>query len=211
MSLNKRDFQLFMKRLRKEHGKNHPKIRYYCAGEYGSKTFRPHYHAIIFDSDERSIAKCWQLGQIHFGKVSGPSIGYTCKYINKGKVIPIHAKDDRIPEFSLMSKGMGVNYLTPQIIAWHRQDLTRLYLTLEDGIKICMPRYYRERIWNESERRTQAELIAVRMDEEENQRQYEYYLSNNYSLKGYEQHREQAAKYRLERHRKRATENRKSI
>lgn len=42
-SLQKRDWQLFMKRLRK-----HFKCRFLVAGEYGDNTFRPHYHAIIF-------------------------------------------------------------------------------------------------------------------------------------------------------------------
>lgn len=45
LTLRKEDFQLFMKRLRKATGQ---KLRYYACGEYGSETFRPHYHAIIF-------------------------------------------------------------------------------------------------------------------------------------------------------------------
>lgn len=44
-TLRKRDLQLFMKRLRKKFGEN---IRFFAAGEYGSDTFRPHYHLIIF-------------------------------------------------------------------------------------------------------------------------------------------------------------------
>ncbi len=46
MTLFKRDFQLFMKRLRKAFPDDH--IRYFMCGEYGSKYFRPHYHAILF-------------------------------------------------------------------------------------------------------------------------------------------------------------------
>lgn len=46
-TLVKRDFQLFMKRLRKNYKYNN-KIRYFAAGEYGDKSLRPHYHAIIF-------------------------------------------------------------------------------------------------------------------------------------------------------------------
>lgn len=44
-TLCKRDFQLFMKRLRKATGQD---LRYYCSGEYGSTTARPHFHAIIY-------------------------------------------------------------------------------------------------------------------------------------------------------------------
>ncbi len=46
LTLCKRDVQLFMKRLRKAFPDD--KIRFYLCGEYGSQTFRPHYHAIIF-------------------------------------------------------------------------------------------------------------------------------------------------------------------
>lgn len=44
-TLDKRDLQLFFKRLRKATGQD---IRYFAAGEYGSTTARPHYHCIIF-------------------------------------------------------------------------------------------------------------------------------------------------------------------
>lgn len=47
-TLEKRELQLFWKRLRKELDKDDIKIRYYVCGEYGDQTHRPHYHAIIF-------------------------------------------------------------------------------------------------------------------------------------------------------------------
>ena len=66
-TLNKRDFQLFMKRLRKTY--SHKTIRYFHVGEYGDRcphtTYgeeplcggcnvgRPHYHAILFNHDFR--------------------------------------------------------------------------------------------------------------------------------------------------------------
>lgn len=46
MTLYKRDFQLFIKRLRKRFPNDN--IRYFACGEYGEKFFRPHYHAIIY-------------------------------------------------------------------------------------------------------------------------------------------------------------------
>lgn len=47
LTLRRRDFDLFMKRLRRRFpGYN---IRFYGCGEYGSETFRPHYHAILFN------------------------------------------------------------------------------------------------------------------------------------------------------------------
>ena len=46
LTLRKRDFQLWMKRLRRAFPDDH--IRFFASGEYGSETFRPHYHAILF-------------------------------------------------------------------------------------------------------------------------------------------------------------------
>ncbi len=46
MTLRKRDFQLFIKRLRKAYPDD--RVRYFAAGEYGEKRLRPHYHAILF-------------------------------------------------------------------------------------------------------------------------------------------------------------------
>lgn len=50
-TLYKRDFQLFMKRLRKAYNEMFPdeQIRFYMSGEYGSRSFRPHYHSIMFN------------------------------------------------------------------------------------------------------------------------------------------------------------------
>ena len=46
LTLRARDLQLFMKRLRKEH--SYERLRFFACGEYGSNSYRPHYHAIIF-------------------------------------------------------------------------------------------------------------------------------------------------------------------
>lgn len=46
MQVNKRDCQLFMKRLRKAYPDL--RIKYLLSAEYGKRTHRPHYHALIF-------------------------------------------------------------------------------------------------------------------------------------------------------------------
>lgn len=45
-SLVKRDWQLFMKRLRRAFPDQ--QLRFFMSGEYGEQNFRPHFHAIIF-------------------------------------------------------------------------------------------------------------------------------------------------------------------
>lgn len=108
MSVKKRDIQLFFKRLRKAHPPGSPALKYFAAAEYGGKTMRPHYHIILFNADIRLISDAWNLGSVHFGTVSGASIGYTLKYISKGQQVPLHENDDREPEFRLMSKNWGL-------------------------------------------------------------------------------------------------------
>lgn len=156
MTLNIRDVQLFFKRLRKLHyntyGKLHP-IKYYCAGEYGSQRKRPHYHLIIFNADPLDIMKAWvdpevnrPIGNVDIGNVSGASISYTVKYINKGAWKPMHSNDDRNPEYSQMSKGLGSNWLTEPIIRQYQSDVERSYILLEGGVKMAIPRYYKDKI-----------------------------------------------------------------
>lgn len=106
MSLCKRDVQLFFKRLRKSHEKG-TVIKYFAVGEYGGKTQRPHYHIILFNADVNKIQTAWNLGSVHYGEVSEASVGYTLKYMMKKSKIPMHRNDDRVKEFSLMSKGLG--------------------------------------------------------------------------------------------------------
>jgi len=157
MTLDKTDIQKFVKRLRKMHTEN-TKISYYVCGEYGTKTKRPHYHAIIFNADINDIENAWKLnneplGDIHCGDVSGASIGYTLKYMCKPKQIPQHQNDDRQKEFSLMSKKLGSNYLTTEMVQWHQNDLlNRMYVPIEEGKKIAMPRYYKQKIYTDVQR-----------------------------------------------------------
>ncbi len=162
MTLDKRDIQTFMKRLRKDSDR---KLKYYICGEYGGKRNRPHYHAIIFNADPEKVEKAWSyykpgnrrspIGSIFIGEVNEASIGYTLKYMQKQGKIPMHKNDDRLKEFSLMSKGLGANYLSPQMKKWHFNDLeNRMYVPLKDGKKVAMPRYYKDKIYNDIQKQT---------------------------------------------------------
>lgn len=147
MTLNPDHVTLWLKRLRKI-SKN--KLKYYYVGEYGTTKNRPHYHMIIFNADIEDIEKTWEHGSVDYGTVTGASIGYTLKYMIKDGRIPMHKNDDRLPEFARMSKGLGINYLTTETMYWHADKhnlLTRLHCTI-DGKKIPMPRYYKEKIFD---------------------------------------------------------------
>lgn len=183
MDLSKRDVQLFLKRLRKDHethwkknnldGQQQPPIRYYLVGEFGGRTSRPHYHALIFNAVLELIQPAWQKGQIHYGEVTNASVGYTLKYMSKTSKIPLHRNDDRTPEFSLMSKKLGSNYLTPEMILWHHKNLTdRMYCTIEGGKKISMPRYYKEKIYSKQQQK--AIGVKARTEQEKRKEKINY-------------------------------------
>jgi hypothetical protein len=210
LTLCKRDVQLYFKKLRKAHGKDHEPIKYYLAGEYGSKTFRPHYHIILFNALEEYIQKSWDKGEIHIGELTEASAAYTAKYINKGKIIPMHKNDDRVPEFSLMSKKLGLNYLSEKIIHYHRADIERNYITLEDGKKISLPRYFREKIWTENERRKQADILAQKFKEIEDQKEQEYYTKNQ-TIEGYEELKNSGRAQRIFQHQQQSRKGRDKI
>lgn len=161
-------FAAFMKRLRKMNGS---KIKYYGVGEYGSRRGRPHYHAIVFGVSNPDYYKdSWNwtdrrdgflnyIGDVHVGTVTRDSIAYTCSYINKGRRVPVNDRDDRLPEYSFMSKGLGSNYLTRQMKKWHTEDVSRNYVVRHGGYKSQLPKYYRDRIYNDVEKAKQRSLI----------------------------------------------------
>ncbi len=96
-SLNKKHFQKFIKRLRK----NFPqKIRYFHCGEYGDENLRPHYHACLFncsfndkvvEQDDQGIVtyssptleKLWPYGFCTVGELNFTTAAYTAGYIVK--------------------------------------------------------------------------------------------------------------------------------
>lgn len=147
--VSKRHFQLFMKRLRKRSG---ARLRYYAVGEYGTKTGRPHYHAIIFNfqGDERFLQSIWStrkrepFGIVHIGKVNEASIRYTTKYvIQRSSVSSQYVAEP----FALMSRayGLGANYLSQEMVDWHRSNSFGFMQWYDQ--KVRLPRYYKDKIW----------------------------------------------------------------
>ena len=177
MSIVKKDVQDFLKRLR--YYEKDVKIRYYAVGEYGTNSYRPHYHIILFNASDDNVYKAWTKGGIHIGTVGGASIGYTLKYMSKEKMVPKHRNDDRVPEFSLMSKGMGMQYVTEAMISWHRADLlNRMYVPMLGGKKMHMPRVYKKYFYTEDER----EEIISHIIDEDNKIVHNYELEHSEKL-----------------------------
>lgn len=95
-SINHKDYQDFLKRLRYHKGK----CRYFVCGEYGEENERPHYHMILFGMDfedkkfyryrggnnlyvSEELNKIWSHGNCIIGDVSWESAAYVARYILK--------------------------------------------------------------------------------------------------------------------------------
>ena len=144
-TLDKTDLQKFFKRLRK----SGEKVRYYAVGEYGTTTLRAHYHIILFNcQNEDNIVKSWKQGFCKIDKVEGASIHYVTKY---------HVNKTNYPEgsekpFALMSKipAIGHNYIN-KMRDYHEGYPQRAFYTELGGQKQKLPRYYRNRLYSESD------------------------------------------------------------
>lgn len=163
MTLRRKDARLFFVRLRKYSGqtKDTPekdRIKYYIVGEYGSKTHRPHYHAIIFNADVMQVEKSWKHGSIHVGSITSDSLAYTLKYINKQKDTKRHNRDDREMEFANISNGIGRQYTdNSKIVKRHKEQLySKPFLTV-DGYRLGIPRYYKDKMFTDEEKEMLAE------------------------------------------------------
>lgn len=143
--LNKKDLQNYFKRVRHET----PKIKYFGVGEYGEKTNRPHYHAIVFNSDEKVLEQKWKkqnepIGIVQCDKVTQGSIHYVTKYILKGQSYGYKKYDP----FSVMSKGLGKSYVNDKTSEYHIKNMIDV-VTYPGGIKQKMPRYIKDKIFDD--------------------------------------------------------------
>lgn len=149
-TLDKSDVQKYIKRLRK----NESNIKYFAVGEYGTKSYRPHYHIIIFGcAQSENIREAWSLegvalGNVHVGSdLHNGAVGYSLKYMYKRGLIPQFNGDDRLKEFRLMSQKLGDNYLTDANIRWHLADWpNRQYVRFRTGHFGVLSRFYRDRM-----------------------------------------------------------------
>lgn len=142
-TISPRDVTLFMKRLRKNLGGR--KIKYYACGEYGSTTYRPHYHLILFNvdfSDTAVIEKSWSKGFVKVEEVNIATVSYVAGYVQK-KLYGSESYPDLIfPPFSRMSKNLGAKYFID-----NAEKIWNHGITFQ-GFHISVPRYFYKLIEN---------------------------------------------------------------
>lgn len=167
-SLNYRDYQLFMRRLRKVR----TGVRFFMCGEYGETTGRPHFHACLFNCffDDREwfargasgfnvyrsplLERLWPHGHSSIGDVTFESAAYCARYVMKkltgdGEDSYYNIFDPstgeiwkRLKEFCHMSLKPGIG------ARWLDKYLSDVYpdgTMIVNGATVFPPKYYDRR------------------------------------------------------------------
>lgn len=162
-TLRKKHYQDFMKRLRKHYEPK--KIRFFACGEYGSKSLRPHYHAIIYGIDfsedryiwntteegyvswrSETLERLWTYGYSMINEVNYNTCAYVARYVQKkhyGAHNIYYQTFNIVPEFNLMSRRPGIAH---DYYENHKEEIyenQEIFLSnLKGGLKVCPPRYF---------------------------------------------------------------------
>lgn len=165
-SIEVRELQLFMKRLRKSLPQS---IRFFGVGEYGDETLRPHYHALIFNyfpDDQKfykksksgyniftseNLSKVWTFGNSWVGSVTYQSAAYVARYCMKkinGDLAAEHYTRQHpltgvyhtvAPEFCVQSRRPGIGS------TWFDQNKGDCFpsdFLIMDGKRVAVPDFY---------------------------------------------------------------------
>lgn len=152
-SVNKRDPQLFLKRLRNElKRKEGREFRYYLCAEYGDQKARPHYHAVLFGismADSAKIQDAWRSGITQTSPINDKRIAYVAKYVQKTVIksgVEFH-EDNKRKEFALMSRnpGLGRDFLRAMAIGISRAYKNAPNIRLHGCMRVAGKKYYFDR------------------------------------------------------------------
>lgn len=167
----RRDFQLFLKRLRKHTSSlGIKRISYFGCGEFGEKFSRPHFHSLIFGFDfpdrkywktgksgcrwytSALLSKLWANGHSSVGSLTYESAAYTAQYVMKkitGKKARDHYPkrvDPETGEITWLGPEFVMCSLKPAIGASYfekyAEDCYPSDFVVVGGKRMRVPRYY---------------------------------------------------------------------
>lgn len=195
-SLVKADWQKFVKRLRtyeSRQNKRAPrKFKYFHCGEYGGKTGRPHYHAILFgyNFDDRrylhdspaggrlyqseTLDELWKNGFATIGDVTFASAAYVARYCMKKNGSTKDYNDLDIetgeihpitPEYLTMSRGQekGARGIGYSWYEMYKDETYRDDYVVIEGSKYRPPKYY-DTLLEEEDPERYAEVKRKRLE-----------------------------------------------
>jgi hypothetical protein len=148
-SLRKKDFQLFIKRLRSNIKYKNPlrNFKYIACGEYGGQFGRAHYHFIIIgltDIETKKYAnQCWDKGLIDIQTLGTGGLRYVLKYCSKqikGKIAEeLYTNQGLEKPFLLRSIKMGYEWLNNNA----EQITNNNFTYIKNGKYVPIPKYYK--------------------------------------------------------------------
>lgn len=191
-------FTKFLKRLRIRHP--FTKIRFIGCGEYGDKSDRPHYHAILFGYDfpdkkyhaisksgeltytSKELESLWPYGFSLLGSVTFQSCSYVARYVlkkQKGVGLQIYAQTCRVAPFFRCSRKPGIAN------TWferHRSQVEQhLYVRSSEGQKSPLPRYYQGLLSEGAKIRFESNKIKILLNKKTNIN-YDFYSTHEILL-----------------------------
>lgn len=142
---NTSDCQKFLKRLRFHSKKKYnEEIRFYGVSEYGPRTYRPHWHLLLFfNSDELAsviqqfVSESWSYGRTTCELSRGGSASYVASYVNSNVCLPtLYLQHKEIRARSFHSKGYGNNHVFPSQASIHEFDKVSSILLNGESISV---------------------------------------------------------------------------
>lgn len=123
--------------------------RFFGCGEYGSESFRPHYHFIFYFDSAISrnqlydiVASVWDKGFVTVKKANYGRFYYISKYVVKDSETPITC----LPPFQTQSQRppLGWQFVEDNISKF--RDLSRNYIESPSFVKTSLPRSFEDKI-----------------------------------------------------------------
>lgn len=145
-TLRKDHVSAWVKRIRSS--RNGERVRFFASGEYGERTQRPHYHAILFGLHETDSVQQdkWPFGYVRTDPISPASIAYVAGYASKKigwRLEPRERVDPDTgecyiwqPPFVLMSRrpGIGAGARDQYAKSWRKSAIW-------NGFEVPVPRF----------------------------------------------------------------------
>lgn len=141
--------------------------RYFLCGEYGSKTFRPHYHFLLGTQDGEAVNWCVNWWRMRFGRVDCKAVSkdfasfertarYLAKYTakapleNRTRLVPgqvrpycLHSRDWGSSLFTRLPRFYGKLGDFNEMSAYVTQQINK---TSVGNFRYKLPKYYRKRL-----------------------------------------------------------------
>lgn len=169
-SLTYRHHQLLLKQLRRRKGQG--PFRFFCAGEYGGRFQRPHFHTVLFGTElpdvqrwmnnsfhSAKLQEVWGKGNVQLDELNVTTAAYVARYTTRkankenftwhiyenGREVGVRAR-----ETVRMSKGIGRTWYE----RW-ANDLFPSDFAVINGKRSKVPRYY----WKKAQEALAPELV----------------------------------------------------